>query len=256
MPETQKTDASVFRDFCNTDVARPPQILPRLADRAGNSLDGLQARVILALSLLMHREPRECCYPRADAGAIGDVIEAILGLCYPYKPRDMAARDMLGQRLGLDDRHYRSLHASLETLITCIANLVAVAHHHPLAEDCPRSWKELEDSGFPLLPTFRVFDWMIRGADLTALHEADCAVCLLYQDVLGTDAGPAPVPPESSGQVEWVVRGYTLGGPGRGALPRPSQVPGVTLTPPGSTTGTPGGKTTTVTFVSSAGKDH
>ena len=106
--------------------------------------------MLLALSLLLHREPRERFYPHGDAGAIGDVIESVLGLCFPYKPRDMAARDRLGRVLGLDDRQFRCLHAAMERLITPIATLVTVAHRHPLAEECPSTWPEVEAMKFPL----------------------------------------------------------------------------------------------------------
>eukprot|EP00959_Pyramimonas_sp_CCMP1952_P368675 7722551-Pyramimonas_sp.AAC.1 len=66
----------------------------------------------------MQRESRTCLYPSGGAEGIGDVIEAILGLCEPHRPRDQTARDQLGAPFGLQWKHFKQLHSALELLIT------------------------------------------------------------------------------------------------------------------------------------------
>eukprot|EP00959_Pyramimonas_sp_CCMP1952_P042334 885407-Pyramimonas_sp.AAC.1 len=67
---------------------RRTTVLHRVLDSASTTLGAIQARILLALSLLLQREPRTCHCPYGGAEGIGDVIEAILGLCEPCQPRD------------------------------------------------------------------------------------------------------------------------------------------------------------------------
>eukprot|EP00959_Pyramimonas_sp_CCMP1952_P297729 6228274-Pyramimonas_sp.AAC.1 len=57
---------------------RSATVLNGLLDCTGATLGAIQARILLALSLLIQREPRSCLCPCGDADGIGDVIEAIL----------------------------------------------------------------------------------------------------------------------------------------------------------------------------------
>eukprot|EP00959_Pyramimonas_sp_CCMP1952_P046223 965169-Pyramimonas_sp.AAC.1 len=127
------------------------------------------------MSLLVQREPRTCLRPCGGSEGIGDVIEAILGLCEPFRPRDKTARDQLGAPFGLQGRHFRQVHSALELLITSVSCLVMVARHHPLARraNCLATWRGLEARRFPLQATLAVIDGAVSPADLSALanHE-------------------------------------------------------------------------------------
>eukprot|EP00959_Pyramimonas_sp_CCMP1952_P243319 5085995-Pyramimonas_sp.AAC.1 len=114
---------AVFQAFCDMDSrGRPAAVLRRLLDSTGAALGAIQARVLLALSLLLQREPRACLCPCGGAGGVGDVIEAILGMCEPRRPRDRVARGRLGALFGLQDWHFRELpvsytHLTLPTIL-------------------------------------------------------------------------------------------------------------------------------------------
>eukprot|EP00959_Pyramimonas_sp_CCMP1952_P267634 5595748-Pyramimonas_sp.AAC.1 len=114
---------AVFHAFCSMGPKEDPAaVVNSLRDSTGATLGGIQARILLALPLLIQREPRACLYPYGDAEGIGDALEAILGLCEPHRPRDKTARDQLGALFGL--KHFNQLHSELELLITAASRLV------------------------------------------------------------------------------------------------------------------------------------
>merc|ERR1712086_681889 len=105
----------------------------------GNPINIHWARSILAMQLLLVREPHTFMFPFGEPEATGDVIEAVLGICDPERAKDRAFRDEFAQRWGLSTAGLRDLHGKLEELIKNVATLTWTAHHHALAQEkgCP-----------------------------------------------------------------------------------------------------------------------
>ena len=226
---------AVFRKFCDlAGKARTTTVAHRLTAATGMAMDQVQRRVLLALSLLTHREPRTCMYPYGDAEGLGDVLEAVLGIACPSRPLERKAQAKLGLVFGLKDKHFRELHGALQCLIQAVSDVTCTAHHHEVARaaSCPKTWAELEDSKFPLQATLLTLEALIPPADTSALADSQCSVCDLYMDVIGDDEGLGPGDPGGDTRVAYVGGGYSFSGHQLQAPAPLGPSPGTRLAPP------------------------
>lgn len=159
------------------------------------------------------------------------MIEALLGICYPERKRDLDFRDRFGKRWGLVPTDFRELHAKLERLIRVVAKVVQIAHHHPciIGTGCPMDATAMKRSQFPLQATLLVLDEIVEPADLTTLATEHCAVCALSKDLTGSEVGLAT--PDLEAKLDYMVGGSAITSTVLGSAP-PGPEPGIIMDPP------------------------
>ena len=229
LPVLYDKQAERFRTW--HDVANQP-VRDGFIDTDGIALESSKARSLLVIMMLMMREPKAFLWPFPHADITGDVIEAVLGLCIPWREAHSSFRQQFAEAWGLSLGHLTELHGRIEDAQVHVSKLVAVAHHHPIAQEagCPQTWKAMEEANFKLRAPMLVLEEIVPAASLTSLGACQCSVCAVHEALAGSDTGLGSN--DQAASLTYIGGGTALSNTSLAAPAPAAPAPGTVLVPP------------------------